>query len=29
MMFWLGMFVGAMIGIFTMALMVAGRDDDV
>ena len=28
-MFWLGMFVGAMIGIFTMALMVAaGRSDD-
>lgn len=29
MMFWLGVFIGALIGVFTMALMVAaGRSDE-
>lgn len=29
MMFWLGVFIGAIIGVFTMALMVAaGRSDE-
>ena len=29
MMFWLGVFIGAIIGVFTMALMVAaGRNDE-
>ena len=26
-MFWIGMIVGAVIGVITMALMVASRDD--